>query len=368
MSAFAAVYRLARFATLTLTLAAASAVTLAAAPAKPAQLLHGYPLQLAKEAASKPLCESDQTRIFVTFAGGTECIAYYSTSGVPRSSTTILFFQGDNPVETYDYEAQRTTEIQLFMRNMQLHAERSGMRIIFVARPGVYGSSGNHGRRRTPYEMQVMNSAVTAIKARHGLTELVLVGQSGGSTVSAALLSLGRTDVSCAILGSGGQNVTGNSMRKAAEKGQKLTAARIQAVLFDPTARTATITRQASRRVFVLGDPTDTVTPFDLQQEYAVKLQQQGHHAATIEIKATGDKMHGAVRAALPAAVLCGRGAPDTQIRAAVGVTPSVPVAVTAAGQQPLLATAGSRVSPFPTSPSGQLQPIRMSASPGQRQ
>ncbi|MFM9940192.1 MAG: alpha/beta hydrolase family protein [Hyphomicrobiaceae bacterium] len=319
----------ARLAGLALAIVATPALAMStpATPAKPAQVINGFPSQLTAEAASKPLCEAQTDRVFVTYAGGTECIAYYTTSGVPTSRSTILFFQGDSDQASFDFQAQRTTGIQRFMASIQGFADRNSIRIIYVARPGVYGSSGNHGRRRTLYEMQVMNAAVTAIKARLKLDDLILAGQSGGATVSAALLSLGRTDVSCAILGSGGQNVTGNSLRRASERGQRLSAERVQALLFDPTARIASVPRQANRRVFVLGDRTDTVTPFDLQAVYAEKMRAAGHHAETIEIRGLGDMMHGAVQAALPAAVLCARGVSDAQIRQVVGVKGNTPIA-----------------------------------------
>jgi hypothetical protein len=65
-------------------------------------------------------------------------------------------------------------------------AQRSGLDFIYVARPGVFGSSGNHENRRRLLEFLVLNHAVDLIKERYRYEQLVLAGQSGGATVVAA--------------------------------------------------------------------------------------------------------------------------------------------------------------------------------------
>ena len=48
-----------------------------------------------------------------------------------------------------------------------------------------------------------MNAVVDGLKARLGLDDLALAGQSGGAAIAAGLLTLGRKDVQCVVLGSG---------------------------------------------------------------------------------------------------------------------------------------------------------------------
>jgi hypothetical protein len=45
---------------------------------------------------------------------------------------------------------------------------------LIIARPGTYGSSGNHYRRRQAEEFRALNAAVDAIKARYAIRVLSL--------------------------------------------------------------------------------------------------------------------------------------------------------------------------------------------------
>lgn len=327
-----------------------------------------YETLLENESRSRELCESNAERVFVRYRDGTECVTYISTTGRPRTVATVLFFQGDVQPERFE-ELKTQDAARTFVRSAQGIANRFDVRIIFVSRPGTFGTSGNHGRRRTEYEMLVMNAAVDAIKARLGLGSLVLVGQSGGSTVSAALIALGRTDVSCAVLGSGGQNVTGNFRRR--NPTSRATDAQIQRALFDPTARIPAVRPDPNRRVLVLGDPTDTVTHYDLQIVYAQRLRDAGHRAIAFKIRGAGDMMHGAVDQAIPAAAMCARGDSDAAIfqataanpRAPLDVGPNRPAAPTPATPAPLPPIA-TRPAPAPVPPVAALPQRPVSQAP----
>jgi len=85
---------------------------------------------------------------------------------------------------------------------MQIWADQFKVRYVFVSRVGMQGSSGNHAERRFPKETIVMNAVTDALKIRLGLDKLALAGHSGGSTIAASLLTMGRNDVTCAVLGS----------------------------------------------------------------------------------------------------------------------------------------------------------------------
>lgn len=72
---------------------------------------------------------------------------------------------------------------------------------ILLARQGTDGSSGWAALRRSRWEAEITNRALDAIKARHGIQKLHLVGQSGGGHLVGALAAL-RDDVACAVAGS----------------------------------------------------------------------------------------------------------------------------------------------------------------------
>src|SRR5262249_59770172 len=95
----------------------------------------------------------------------------------------LRFCDGDGPDEKAQDQAEMNDYLTKVRRALDLLAQKSGMDVVFVARPGVFGSSGNHGERRSPQEFLVLNRAVDLIKERHGYEQLVLAGQSGGSSV-----------------------------------------------------------------------------------------------------------------------------------------------------------------------------------------
>ncbi len=287
--------------------------------AKPASPAIEHTAQLTAEGSSKQLCESVADRVFVRHDLGTACISYFATSGATQSRAAVVYFEGDVPAAdllkpnfTKNYLTTLRTAFKTF-------ADRSGVRFVFIARPGLFGSSGNHAARRSSAEMLTMNAALDAVKARLKLTDIVLAGQSGGSTVAAALLTLGRRDITCTVLGSGLLSVV--EIEHAHRVREKLPAIRpavLQVLLYDPTDRLDWIEPIQSHRIFVLGDPADKRTPFTQQRRFAERVQALGHRATAIEVKGQGELMHSVAHHTLPAAALCARGADDATIRQAV--------------------------------------------------
>ena len=78
----------------------------------------------------------------------------------------------------------------------------AGTTAIYLARIGVGGSSGHHSQRRTMVELHAYSRALDALKERYKFEGFDLIGQSGGSTLIATMLAF-RTDIRCAVLGSG---------------------------------------------------------------------------------------------------------------------------------------------------------------------
>ncbi|MFM9940191.1 MAG: alpha/beta hydrolase family protein [Hyphomicrobiaceae bacterium] len=326
---------------LSLLLAVPALPTIAAPPTKPAAAGPGP--QLIAEAASQPLCESVAHRIFVTHFVGTECIAFYATPASTAAKATVVYFNGDVP----DAYFRKPRELDAYLKELnttaRFLAERQGVRIIFVARPGTFGSSGDHELRGERREMMIMNAAVDALKSRLGLDQLVLAGQSRGSQVAAALLTMRRTDVRCAVLGSGTLLTVENERRFQLSKGRRVSEDRLRDIFYDPSRYLAEVVRDADRRILILGDRADTITPFDQQMAFGDRLKELGHHARTFEIMAQGRDMHGATHLTLPVAALCAKGAPDEQI--AWIVTPPGKVAP-APGPRPPLPRAETREVP----------------------
>jgi acetyl esterase/lipase len=165
-----------------------------------------------------------------------------------------------------------------------------------------------------------MNAAVDAIRARLGLDRIALAGQSGGATIAAALLTLGRSDVLCAAPASGGYDLAAMLDWHARRLGVEETHREKPAVMagrFNVMDRIVDIRPDAGRRIFVVGDAEDQVTPFAQQRRFAELLKAAGHHAELVEARGQGAERHGLSVTALRLAGMCAAGASDQDIRRA---------------------------------------------------
>ena len=127
---------------------------------------------LVKEAKSKALCESVPHRIFVSHFTGTECVAFHVSPGTPTVDTTVIYFNGDIPSEYFAKPKIQDDITKDITSTARFIAEKSGVRNIFVARPGTSGSSGDHSKRGEHRERLNRNEDVEAIKERVGLNKI----------------------------------------------------------------------------------------------------------------------------------------------------------------------------------------------------
>jgi hypothetical protein len=68
------------------------------------------------------------------------------------------------------------------------------------------------------------------------------------------------------------------------------------------------------RRIFVIGDPLDQMTPFSLQKKFADLVRAAGHEIQVVEARGTGPLHHGLRPVGLLAVGLCGRGIPTEEL------------------------------------------------------
>lgn len=286
----------------------------ALAQPKPAAKPLSYKTELQAEAKSQALCEAVPNRIFVKSTAGSECISYFVTKGNERKRQAVLFLDGDMALEKYSNPKLIAESYAGNQKGLQAWADKLKVRYVYVSRVGLNGSSGNHGDRRKPNETIVMNTAIDILKERLGLDKIALAGQSGGSTISASLLSMGRTDVSCAVLGSGAFELISLHHASLIAAGSKVTKAKLTKFMYDPSSHVAEIPADPKRRVIIVGDTTDTRTPFDQQVRYANSLRERGHHALLVPIEAAGDLDHGVANYTVPTAGGCLMGTPDAKL------------------------------------------------------
>ena len=159
-----------------------------------------------------------------------------------------------------------------------------------------------------------MNAVADGLKTRLGLDKLALAGHSGGSTIAASLLTMGRSDVTCAVLGSAPLELADQQYDAATKLGFKEVKEAISANVYDPWTHVGSIVPSAEREIFVLGDPADTQVPFKFQTPFVDRLNLAGHHGIAVAVEGTGANHHNVSWFTLPAAGACLNKVPDGKI------------------------------------------------------
>ena len=231
----------------------------------------------------------------------TECIRYFPSDNAMVAKTAILFFSGDIVLErgagdnlaNPGYSANNY-RAQIVIANR--HAATNGVPYIHVARPGMYGSTGNTAtHRHSAKEAATMNAAVDAIKVALGYDRVSIVGQSGGGGLVGALLTSGRTDLDCVVISSGSVSLK-TSLKTTKSKawvrhGQDTTGLPYRQ-LYDSLDYLGNVKADAKRRVFMLADPDDEAVSYVSQKEFADRAVEKGIPIRFMNAKGRGKQHH----------------------------------------------------------------------------
>lgn len=248
------------------------------------------------EPADRNLCPEIPTFAWVEHDQGGECIRYFPGKDIRNAPLVIAQFYGDRdqvmrlPPGQIRNNTRRSQEGYAVRQS-----ERAGVPVMIVARPGTYGSSGDHGQRRQPREYLSLNAALDRIKERYGIQNFILLGHSGGATSAAGLLTLGRADVHCAVLSSGAFALLRRAemLRRAA--GQPPRPGLDTTGLpnpYDPLDHVHGIVPDPTRQIIMLANPHDKVAPFILQLKFATALLHAGHQVRFEEHPAQKPSFH----------------------------------------------------------------------------
>jgi hypothetical protein len=237
---------------------------------------------------SREQCDALPRAVFVAVAGREFCIQYYLSAAGGAGKGPLVFLQGDRlgrlNGQTGEFSPgprDRDLDTKDFNKIATLLSQQAGVPAIYLARPGLDGSSGNHRIRHTSLELNVVNAALDAIKRRHGFIGFHLLGQSGGSTLIGGLIGL-RSDVGCAVIGSGVLSYprTRRSSDPAAD-------------YFDASDAVATIAQKQGLRILLVTDPADRKVPERVQTDFAQRLRLAGGQVDQFLVQATDDDRHG---------------------------------------------------------------------------
>ena len=158
----------------------------------------------------KIMSEDDCSRlvgaVWVVVDGRGDCMRYWLSTAGGDTKQALLYLHGDVVLTIGSKRSASQTYLKVSPAKLSEQAAEWSKRrkgtYIYLARPGAYGSSGNHSQRRRIREVRLVDAALDAIREKHGIERFHLVGQSGGGHLVASVLPL-RDDVGCAVITSG---------------------------------------------------------------------------------------------------------------------------------------------------------------------
>jgi pimeloyl-ACP methyl ester carboxylesterase len=240
-----------------------------------------------------------------------ECIRYYAAGAKPGASRElVLFFSGDDLNRDRSLGSPENYA-RLTPKRMQADVERTGKALgapfVWVARPGVRGSSGDQLLKTRFREMRLMNGAVSRLREMYGVATFHAYGQSGGGAVLAALLNL-RTDIGCAALASANLDVDQWLSEQSGDRRGGATD------WYNPKTYINANTLRA--RIVILSDPRDKAVSYGSQRSYARALEKAGGQSVHVVAAGGGPLFHSLAGEGVRALRRCIKGAPLETIKA----------------------------------------------------
>ena len=242
------------------------------------------------------------------------CIRYW-TAGFPAEANTalgkvLIYIPGDQLVAGLpeaSYPTRNPKAMQELANSMQ---SRLGVPFILLSTPGTFGSSGEHSQRRRPLESKLMDSALNALKTKHHIENLAIIGLSGGGHILASLLNM-RSDIVCAVLASA---VTAPKLRWTS-MGLNMDVTGY-ADSYEPIDFLDLKTFHPQLKVYVLGDLMDTNVPWHTKLPFAEKLKSLGANVELLNGTGIGPQRHALGESGRVIGSMCLRDAPNSAIKA----------------------------------------------------
>ena len=255
-------------------------------------------------------CSIHRQSVYVTVFGQGYCVRYYDSTSGGRGRRPVVYLPGDRPGTRQGQRRATTTrnikrddDTRRMTKDADRISEAAGTTAIYLARIGVGGSSGHHSQRRTMAELSAYSLALDALKERYKFEGFDMVGQSGGSTLIAAMLAF-RTDIRCAVLGSG--LLAGKRRRpRGTDPSQQP---------FHPEDGIAAIAKKRNARLIVITEPNDVAVPRENQDPFVQKVRAAGGKVQQYYVRLTNERRHGVQVYSFYAVGACAQGIDDRQI------------------------------------------------------
>lgn len=240
------------------------------------------------------------------------CIRYFPSHDVGRNSRLLIYLHGDR----VEPEGFKDGSYKAQIAEANRIARDQGVAVVLIGRPGVYGSTGdNHARdRRMPIENNLVYAAIDAIKAKHGYDRIDLAGQSGGGYLTIAMLTMGRTDIDCAVSTSGPLAVRMRIEQLFPNRSTDTTG-RPLSDAYEPINNVAGIQTDNRRRLFIVTDPRDMRVPYVTHQAFIGQVQKYGIPHVFLQAGGGGPDHHVLTSSGQRIAGWCAAGLSDDEIR-----------------------------------------------------
>lgn len=268
-------------------------------------------------------CARVPNGLWIEVDGGGECIRYYAHGFADgENSLALVYFSGDVMLRTSKgvrhisraYVTLSPMKIEKDLAAWSVEAQRPA---IFLARPGIYGSSGDHNLRRRPREIELMNRALDVLKERFEISSFILAGHSGGGQIAAALLNK-RSDIEAGVFSSGLVSV--RQVNAYWEYRREIPGKLLDdtTTYYDPVDEIGNIRREPMPAIYVISDPEDRSVPFYSQLYYVRRLRSIGLNPRHIYAHAAPPLHHLLAEHAKRAASLLARGRSEKDVRRAL--------------------------------------------------
>ncbi len=122
--------------------------------------------------------------------------------------------------------------------------------------------------------------------------------------------------MACAVATSGGYDVLGRAREIYATRrlGRPGCDTTLHCDPYNVIDFTAGVAANPARRIFIIGDPLDSATPFSFQKAFAERLRAAGHAVVLIEAKGQGPEHHALAHMATRTAGWCNAGLSSDEI------------------------------------------------------
>jgi hypothetical protein len=264
-----------------------------------------------------PQCDATAQTFWLNVRGRDFCVRYYLSTAGGEGPRPVIFLQGDqlgklDPKTMTWIEPEKAKDVDTddLVKMTDQISERAKTTAIYLARIGVDGTSGNHMWRKTVLELDLMNAALDAIKARYGYEGFHLAGQSGGSKIIAGLIPI-RHDIACAVIGSGQLILPETRDSKDPTRSY-----------IDLTQNISAVAQNRALRPILVSDKADKQVPIGQQSAYVDKLRKAGRSVPQLFVEApevTDLRHHDVVAYTELVTAGCVLGRSDEEIDRAVG-------------------------------------------------